>query len=48
MFISVIYLGCKFVVCAGLNTSFVYGWKMEVEVVMTPYEEVYKKIQETK
>jgi len=21
--------------------TFVYGWKMEVEVVMTPYEEVY-------
>ena len=28
--------------------TFVYGWKMEVEVVMTPYEEVYKEIQETK
>jgi hypothetical protein len=25
--------------------TFVYGWKMEVEVVMTPYEEVYKEIQ---
>jgi len=30
----------------GMN--FIYGWKMEVEVVMPPYEEVYKEIQETK
>jgi len=28
--------------------TFVDGWKMEVEIVMTPCEEVYKEMQETK
>jgi hypothetical protein len=31
-----------------MDMTVVYGWKMEVEVVMTPYEEVYKEMQETK
>jgi len=26
----------------------VYGWKIEVEIVMTLCEEVYKEMQETK
>jgi hypothetical protein len=29
------------------GVTFVYGWKMEVEVVMTPYEKVYKEMQKT-